>query len=629
MNKEIWVLLMKNYSGRGATLAAFVLTLSFIGTTTSEPVGAAIRCPVEHTCVLVSVDNQNVSVPASGKTLYLTVFGGGQPATLVAPDGVTHALKKSIPFSDLVPPAGSSAQFSLQMLTANPFASGRLYFSEQDLGGNQPPAGASYRYDYVEFTIISQGGVTTVNGDVTGIDQVGIPAQLQFQNGHGTTLNIAGSTTELASRSMGCWTEILSTMAQSPVPDWDSSSVEITSNGNRIRIAGPSNMPRGIADYPSMQGYVASMAGESVRVRGYFGGNTALALPSAYYNYSGTFDTSGNLALSGTFASTQDGTSSASYPTPKNMYLPARAFFDAVAPNGMWDKNTWGGASGYGTGFGVYAQNGPYQVGGVKPAEFETLLASPGGLPTQTKSWALNPAYLAEKDVFFQSVGNDIYGWIYGDLIASMGNGFLGPLGYDTSTWNTNANRQGVPYASPQKAFADLHSSATPTYAAWNVFQQAIATTSDSYGMSLGDRFEFSEAKSSSPDMATDQQTNVIAITLLPNDGCATPVRLGPSPQSLLLSTDPETDTVIVLPAGQQPPEGVYHDYVTPTAFNFTPTLYTLNKMLPAGLTLNPTNGVVSGTATTAMKRRSYTLTATDGTRTATMPFYLTVVTTL
>ena len=97
----------------------------------------------------------------------------------------------------------------------------------------------------------------------------------------------------------------------------------------------------------------------------------------------------------------------------------------------------------------------------------------------------------------------------------------MGPLGYDTSKWNTNKDGNGVPYASPQKAFANLYTPSTlPTYAAWDLWQQAVSTTSDSYGVSLGDRFGFQGAKTSSPDMSTDKTTGIIRITLLANDGC-------------------------------------------------------------------------------------------------------------
>jgi hypothetical protein len=591
----------------------------------------ASTCPSGMACVTIVVDNQNATVPAPGNTLYLTLFDGGQPATLVKPNGSTFGLGQSVKFSDLLPSAGGDAQFVIQTPTSNPLASGRLYFSETDLGGNQPPANAPYRYDYVEFTIVSQAGVTTINGDVTGIDQVGIPARMEFQDSSGRTLNQAGSSSP-ATRSMGCWNTILGTFTTNSAgitQGWTTTSIEVKNGANRLRLAGPSNMPGGIAQYPSLQGYVTSLANKTITISGYFGGNTNPPLPAAYYSYSGTFDASGNLALSGKLTSDKAGsTPSPSYPGPKTMYLPARGWFDTMAPNGWWSADTWGNAKqGYATGFGVYAQNGPYQLGGTKPSTFETRLDTPGGKPTSLTSWALDPAYLTQPSVYYNSIGNDIYGWIYGDLVASLGNGFVGPLGFDSSAWNTNGDATGVPYASAQKAFSDLYPKGAPAYAAWDLFQQAIATTSDSYGMSLGDRFAFAEAKSSSPDMATDEQTDIIKVTLLPADGCSAPVSLAPSPQSLVLTTSgtAATDAVIVLPAGQQPPKGVFHDYVTPTAIGFTPTSYTLDKPLPDGLVLDSDTGVISGSPTVTQARTPYTLTATDGEGTATAIVYVTV----
>lgn len=253
------------------------------------------------------------------------------------------------------------------------------------------------------------------------------------------------------------------------------------------------------------------LSGHQVTISGYFAGNDKLKLPSTYYHYTGTFDSAGNLALTGTLTSDKAGGTqpNPNYPTPQVIYLPGRGFHDTLANTSWYQPQTNGGTTvkAYGTGFGVYAQNGPYQLGGSQP------VAGASG------SWD----YTQGQGTFYLSIGNDIYGWIYGDLVASMANGFLGPLGYDTSKWNTNKDGSGVPHAAPQKAFAALYTTTTlPKYAAWDVWQQAVSTTSDSYGVSLGDRFGFQGAKSSSPDMSTDKATATIKVTLLPNDGCAT-----------------------------------------------------------------------------------------------------------
>lgn len=604
-----------------ATVIAMATLITLAGLTGTPARAAA--CPSGQVCMTIAVDDQNKTVPATGNTLYLTLFGAGQ-ATLVKPDTSTFALGASVPVDQLRPKGSpDEARFTIQTPQVAPLASARLYFSEAPLGGNQPPANASFRYDYVEFTIVytASTGDTTVNGDVTGIDQVGIPARMAFKDSKGRTLDNAG-TNSPAVRSMGCWDDILRTVqanAASLSPAWDATTIVQTAPGttNRMRLAGPSNMPTGIAAYPSMQQYMAGLSGQQVTVAGYFGGNTNPPLAATYYTYSGTFDTSGNLALSGTLTSDKAGaTPNPSYPSPQTIYLPARGFFDTMAPNTWWDSDTWGSATaGYGTGFGIYAQNAPYQLGGTAPTTYETRLSSPGGTPTSLRSWALDTSYLSNSAVYYSSVGNDIYGWIYGDLVASLANGFVGPLGYDTRTWNTNGDAAGTPYAGPQQAFAALYPAGVPAYAAWDLWQQAVATTSDSYGVSLGDRFAFQGARSTSPDMSTAEDTGIIEVTLLPKDGCGQPVALEPSPQSLVLDIagGDDPDDVIVLPPALQPPAGVFHDFVTLSGVGFTPTSFTIDRSLPDGLAFDQTTGVISGSPTVATAKSVYTITGTDG----------------
>jgi hypothetical protein len=606
---------------RAARTTVLALSSAVALATLSGPPASAAACPSGQVCMTIVVDDQNASVPAAGNSLYVTLFGAGQ-ATLARPNDTTFALGESVPLTDLVPAVGGSeGRFTIQTPQVAPLSSARLYFSEASLGGNQPPATAPYRYDYVEFTIVYNAGIATVNGDVTGIDQVGIPARMSFQDSKGNVLDNAG-TSSPAVRSMGCWDDILSTVTTNAAPlkpTWDPSTIALTVPGTtkRLRLAGPSNMPTGIAAYPSMQQYIASLSGKTVTITGYFGGNTNPPLAATYYSYSGTFDASGNLALAGTLTSDKAGaTPNPKYPSPQPIYLPARSLFDTMAPNGWWDTNTWGNpTAGYGTGFGVYAQNGPYQLGGTAPTSFETQLSAPGGTPTSVRSWALDPSYIGNGSIYYSSVGNDIYGWIYGDLVASLANGFVGPLGYDTKSWNTNNDATGTAYAAPQKAFADLYPSGTPAYAAWDLWQQAVATTSDSYGVSLGDRFAFQGAKSASPDMSTAQDTGIIEVTLLPKDGCGQPVSLEPSPQSLVLDVagGDDPDEVLVLPPAQQPPTGVFHDFVTLSGVGFTPTSFTLDRALPDGMDFDTSTGVITGSPTVATAKTVYTITGTDG----------------
>ncbi|MDI1288662.1 MAG: Ig domain-containing protein, partial [bacterium] len=575
------------------------------------PAAAAYTCASGSMCVTVIVDNQNTSVPAAGNTLYLTLTGTGGTTTLIDPSGTSHAMNTSVPFSTFQTGASGPAQFTVQTQSSNPLASGRLYFSEADLSGSQPAPNGSFRYDYVEFTIVNNSGVLNVNGDVTGIDQVGIPSSMSFQDANGNTLNNSGTSLP-ATRSMGCWTTILNaitTASSSLDPAWTPSSIaQSTAAGTRLRLAGPIAMPAGIASYPSMQSYVQALGTNTVTLSGTFAGNTKLNILGSPYSYSGTFDKWGNIALSGTLGP--------NYPTPQTIYIPARSLYDTMAPNGNWSANSWGNAAvGYGTGFGVYAQNGPYQLGGTAPSTYET--ATTGG----AQSWALSSSYVTNTSVFFESIGNDVYGWIYGDLVASMANGFVGPLGYNSSAWNTNPPTN----AAPQPAFAAAYTSQSktvPTYAAWDLWQNAVATTSDSYGVSLGDRFNFQGAHSSSPDMSTSVATGIIRVTLLPNDGCTTSAALAPPVQSLILSTG---EQVKVLPAALQPPQGVNNDFVTLTGQGFTPRTFTIAPSLPAGLVFNANTGVVSGGTKTSMAKTAFTITGTSGQQTASATLNITV----
>ena len=455
---------------------------------------------------------------------------------MISPRGTSYALGTSIRIANLVPTSGGPARFILQTNSTNPLSSGRLYFSEANLGGNQPSPIGAFRYDYVEFTMVNNSNVVNVTGDVTGIDQVGIPSSMSFQDANGKPLNNSGTSLP-ATRSMGCWTSILNEMMSAAAPlgiSWQPSSIIQTTNaGTRLRLAGPIAMPTGIAAYPSMESYVQALGSQKVTLSGTFAGNTDLRILGSPYSYSGTFDKWGNLALSGTLGP--------NYPSPQTIYIPARSLYDTMAPNGNWTSNTWGNPTvGYGTGFGVYAQNGPYQLGGTAPSTYET--ASDGA-----QSWALSSTYSTNTSVFYESIGNDVYGWIYGDLVASMANGFLGPLGYNSSAWNTNAG------AAPQPAFAAAYTSKSrtvPSYSAWDVWQDAVSTTSDSYGVILGDRFNFRGAHSSSPDMSTSVATGTIRVTLLPDDGCSATAAPAPTPQSPVLSRGQQ---IKVLPAVQRP----------------------------------------------------------------------------
>ena len=100
---------------------------------------------------------------------------------------------------------------------------------------------------------------------------------------------------------------------------------------------------------------------------------------------------------------------------------------------------------------------------------------------------------------------NDVYGWIYGDLVTAYAYGYWGgKYGNDSSAFD------GKP------AFNDARSTADP-FIAWSLWQQAIWKTSDSYGMSLGERF--SAAGKSSPLIGTGQGAETMQVTM--KNGCS------------------------------------------------------------------------------------------------------------
>ena len=69
-----------------------------------------------------------------------------------------------------------------------------------------------------------------------------------------------------------------------------------------------------------------------------------------------------------------------------------------------------------------------------------------------------------------------------------------------------------------------------------------------------------------------------------------------------------------MLPPGQQPPTGVFDDFVTLSGVGFTPTSFTIDRTLPDGLDFDTTTGLVTGSPTVATAKSIYTITGTDGT---------------
>lgn len=104
-----------------------------------------------------------------------------------------------------------------------------------------------------------------------------------------------------------------------------------------------------------------------------------------------------------------------------------------------------------------------------------------------------------------------------------------------------------------------------------------------------------------------------------------------PNPDSMFLDVNASIDIVdAVLEPATQTIDARQGTKITPTT-PFTPqgfsgtVQYSVSPNLPAGLTLDPSTGVISGTPTAQQGALTYTITATDGVKTATAEVTITV----
>ena len=359
-------------------------------------------------------------------------------------------------------------------------AGGRIYYSfNQSFTQHWPHAADTpMAYDIAEFFTL---GNSDFFGDLSAVDQVGIPSNMQLLDSNGNVLNSAG---EPASRDIACHVDVLGELAANAPTGWDYRQAAIyDANGSLLRLVAPNAAPE---RHPSLRPYVESLRGQTLRVRGRYAGGPG-AGAGAYYDYSATIDSEGNVYLRGTLTDPDDPSKpNAAYPQPKSMYVKAGDLYGAETP-------------GY-TGWGIYQQNGPYTLNGVVTGDGTT-----------------SPWKLVAGSGATDSVRNDIYGWIYGDLVTAYAYGYWGgKYGNDSSAFH------GKP------AFGDARVSASP-WAAWSLWQQAIWNTSDSYGMSLGERFDAAGKKSPLIGIANGVQT--MQVTL--KRGCGAPANASVSTSPL------------------------------------------------------------------------------------------------
>ena len=274
------------------------------------------------------------------------------------------------PFSVSGITGNTSTQLSAlvnNQFTLSAISSGRIIFSYgAAVAANQQPTTPSARFDKVELTYPGAANLTAV-------DFFGIPFKLETLDASGNvlqTLTYYTSTNSLNS----------TLLALAP-----NAIVQIPQSDATARILSPELSP---SSYPSMQGYVNSVANQKVEISGTYVGPVA---PSPNnYNYTGTFGDNGSITLSGTM------TQSATPPgEPLNI-----------------DGTTLASA--------IYTCNGSYTV------------------DTATN----NPQ---------QVTNNDVYAAIYRDVVAGFNFGYMGGnYGTNSASWY-GTTPYNPPYACARK----------------------------------------------------------------------------------------------------------------------------------------------------------------------------------
>ena len=349
-------------------------------------------------------------------------------------------LGRSVALTDLNGPGTDPSSHTYSFII-NGYSGGRIYYSiGRGFSQHWPSAhDEAIPFDMVELNV-NGSGQRDFFGDLSAMEQIGIPANLKVLDSLGNVMQTADGPAE---RNIACYQDVYDDLfAHSPY-GWDVNRVKsLRPNGELLRLVGPNADP---SRYPSMREYVESLHGQTLRIKGRFGGTGSLA--GAYYDYSSYVDGQGNLLLHGTLMDPND-------PSKPNPNYP-RASTMFVAANDLWSNAT----SGY-TGYGIYLQNGPFTLD-----------------PTVTGDGHSSPYAMVAGTGNTQAIHNDLYGWLYGDLVTAYAYGYWGgKYGNDSSNFDGKA-----PFGAARSA---------PTlFAAWNIWEQAIWDTSDSYGMALGERF--------------------------------------------------------------------------------------------------------------------------------------------
>ncbi len=473
--------------------------------------------------------------------VFVSLTGGS--VTPTTPDGLSmnqvYPLSVSLPATT---PWTHEGGHTYSVILSGPWTSGTILYS---IGGpsdpfrgyaTQPTVGLNdHQYDLSELTFDSSN---TFNGDISAVNQIGIPARLSILKPDGTIANRNGSSSP-ATEYVGCVDATRRVMEQS-LTGWDPASSGVwrtKPNGDFLQLEGLGSAAI-YPNYPSFEGYVKSLAGQTLTVRGYYAGGANAGNP-AYYSYSGEVADDGSVFLTGTLSDSYDGTGTSNYPTPAGIYIAGSEIYghNPVA----WPA---------GTGYGVYAQDAPYIVGNSVDATFNS--GSWTGTATQPPATAgafINSAstgWTAGQHGAYKNVGNDVYGWIYGDFVVSYAMGYWGGNStgqalYNSYRWNTNrpVNADNPPAGLPWWTAAGLpayHNAWTgpvPDHARYNLYQNATQTTGTTYGMALGDRF--APEGSLSPEIGVSNTADGTGfhgtwqVELLAANGCATASAMSPA----------------------------------------------------------------------------------------------------
>ena len=404
--------------------------------------------------------------------------------------------------------------------------SGTILYSIGKGYANKPTAGANnHPYDFSEITV-NGGSTFALNGDISSVDQIGVPARLSVL-APGRVQALRDGSAQPATEYVGCVASTWNLLNQYAGNTWPSGTAQQavyrTAGGSFLQLLGPS-AGGAWANYPSFQQYVQRVVGAGITITGNFAGSTTYGSPASTYSYTGTVTQDGQwIKMSGTLGN--------SAYTTKDIYVPLSEMYGH-------NDSVWTGANGY----GVYRQNGPYVLAG--PADpqpgfgatayFNTAPPFPAqgntsGPLTISGYSPVNPPSGA-----YATDANDIYGWMYGDLVASFAMGYAGSnYGSNSVAWNTNAVPPwGIGGSGGPAPFAPAWTNPFPGYPLFNVYQAAVNATGTTYGSPLNDRF--TPADTTSPELGVTPPTTASgpyswAIELLAQNGCAQALSVSPA----------------------------------------------------------------------------------------------------